>query len=71
MASYLLALKDRREMAKDTLAFWFNTLGSGLHLQSRTKRPLQSWSILRKPMTRATGERCLLQLPLMIRIPLW
>ena len=29
MASYLLALKDRREVAKGTLAFRFDTLGSG------------------------------------------
>jgi flavin-dependent oxidoreductase len=29
MANYLLALKDRQEVAKDTTAFWFNTLGSG------------------------------------------
>jgi len=29
MAKYLLALKDRQEVAKDTMAFWFDTLGSG------------------------------------------
>jgi len=29
MAKYLLALKDRREVAKDTMAFWFDTLDSG------------------------------------------
>jgi len=29
MARYLLALKDRQEVAKDTMAFWFNTVGSG------------------------------------------
>ena len=29
MAKYLLALNDRREVAKDTMAFWFNTVGSG------------------------------------------
>ena len=29
MAKYLLALNDRREVAKDTMAFWFDTLGSG------------------------------------------
>ncbi len=29
MAEYLLALKYRQEVAKDTMAFWFDTLGSG------------------------------------------
>ena len=29
MTKYLLALKDRQEVAKDTMAFWFDTLGSG------------------------------------------
>jgi len=29
MARYLLALKDRQEVAKDTMAFWFNTVGTG------------------------------------------
>jgi len=29
MPEFLLALKDRQEVAKDTMAFWFDTLGTG------------------------------------------
>ena len=29
MAEYLLGLNDRQEVAKDTMAFWFETLGTG------------------------------------------
>lgn len=29
MAEYWLGLKDRQEVAKDTMAFWFDTLGTG------------------------------------------
>ncbi len=71
MAKYLLALKDRREVAKDTMAFWFDTLGAPATPSEQGNTLISSWSILRKPMARAMGERCLLQLPLMIRVPLW
>ena len=70
MAKYLLALKDRQEVAKDTMAFWFNTVGTGY-----TFRAGQNAAFIlvdpRKPMARAMRERCLLQLPLIIRVPLW
>jgi ferredoxin-NADP reductase len=29
MPEFLLALKDRQEVARDTMAFWFDTLGTG------------------------------------------
>ncbi len=29
MPEFMLALKDRKEVAKDTMAFWFDTAGSG------------------------------------------
>ena len=29
MSEVLLALKDRREVAEDTMAFWFDTTGTG------------------------------------------
>jgi hypothetical protein len=29
MTEYLLPLKHRQEVARDTMAFWFDTLGTG------------------------------------------
>lgn len=34
MADHLFALKDRREIAPDTMAFWFDTAGSGYRFRA-------------------------------------
>lgn len=53
MAEYALPLKDRREVAEGTMAFWFDAAGSGLTFEAGQNA---DYTLLKPPQTDAQGN---------------
>jgi ferredoxin-NADP reductase len=53
MADHLFALKDRREIAPGTMAFWFDTSGSGYRFRAGQNA---DFTLIDPPMTDAEGN---------------